>query len=163
VAGEDPRLADTAVSMIVTSTNGAPIVVERSMWWPHAAWYEGHLAAGATTTGTTWAMADGEVGESGGKTTETYVLIANTSTTPGSATVTLLPEGGASIARTVNLPAESRVSVPLSDLMPDGTFRRFGTIVQSDGVAIVVERAMYTTVDNVIWSAGTATVATKLQ
>ena len=33
---EDPRLANTPVSMIVESTNNQPVVVERAMWWPSA-------------------------------------------------------------------------------------------------------------------------------
>ncbi|MEO5822323.1 MAG: hypothetical protein ABIT71_17590, partial [Vicinamibacteraceae bacterium] len=58
-------LANAAMSTILTSTNGVPIVVERAMWWPGGAqgpWYEGHNSAGATQTGTAWALAEGEVG-----------------------------------------------------------------------------------------------------
>ena len=76
-------LADTAVSTIVTSTNGVPMVVERAMWWPGPARHvaRGPQLAGATTTGTRWALAEGEVG--GANATETYILIANTSASGG--------------------------------------------------------------------------------
>ncbi len=58
---KDPRLANTPVSVIVESTNNQPVVVERAMWWPKGQWHEAHVSAGATTTGTRWALADGEV------------------------------------------------------------------------------------------------------
>jgi hypothetical protein len=31
---ESSRLANTAVSITVRSTNGVPVIVERAMWWP---------------------------------------------------------------------------------------------------------------------------------
>ena len=111
---EDARLANTPVSVIVESTNNQPVVVERAMWWPKGQWYEAHVSAGATTTGTRWALADGEITVGG----ETYILIANTSTTAGTATVTLLEEGGTPLPITVDLPASSRVNVPVSAYLP---------------------------------------------
>ena len=100
VADQDPRLADTPVSVIVESTNAQPVVVERTMWWPKGQWYEAHAVAGATQTGTRWALADGQSGSDFGITpVETYILIANTSATAGSATVKLfLEDGGSSSA-----------------------------------------------------------------
>ena len=62
---EDPPLANAAVSTRVTSTNGVPIIVERAMWWPgptSATWQEAHNSPGETTTGTRWAIAEGEIG-----------------------------------------------------------------------------------------------------
>ena len=46
-------------------------------------WNEAHNSPGATTTGTRWALAEGEVGGPHGA--ETYILIANTSATCGQA------------------------------------------------------------------------------
>ena len=65
VNAEDPRLADTAVSTEIRSTNGVPVIVERAMWWPGptpATWFEAHNSAGATQTSTLWALAEGEEG-----------------------------------------------------------------------------------------------------
>jgi hypothetical protein len=61
IRDEDPRLVATSVSMIVETTNNQPLVVERAMWWPRDQWYEAHLSAGATATGTRWALAEGDV------------------------------------------------------------------------------------------------------
>ena len=92
---EDPALADAAVSTRITSTNGVPIIVERAMWWPGPTsdtWQEAHNSPGETTTGTRWAMAEGELG--GPRDIETYVLVANTSAFAGTARVTVLFEDG---------------------------------------------------------------------
>jgi Tol biopolymer transport system component len=159
---EDARLANTPVSVIVESTNNQPVVVERAMWWPKGEWHEAHVSAGATTTGTKWALADGEVTIGG----DTYILIANTSTTAGTATVTLLEEGGTPVVINVDLQASSRFNVPVSAYLPPSDAsprRRFGALIESNGVEIVVERSIYTTVGGITWGAGTAALGTKLQ
>jgi hypothetical protein len=158
----DPRLTDTPVSAIVESIDGTTgIVVERSMWWPgDGQWQEGHLAAGTTTTGRRWALAEGQVG--GDEQAETYVLIANPTSMSGLATLTLVPEGPAAAeTHTVALPANSRVNVSMSQY-PGIRNTRFATLVESDGPDIVVERAMYTSANGVVWAAGTAAIATRL-
>jgi hypothetical protein len=158
---EDARLANTPVSVIVASTNNQPVVVERAMWWPKGQWHEAHVSAGATTTGTRWALADGEVSTS----SETYILIANTSTTAGSATVTLLEESGTPVTIPVDLHPSSRLNVPVSAYLPPtagGAPRRFGALIESNGVEIVVERAMYSNAGGITWGAGTAALGTKL-
>jgi hypothetical protein len=164
VDNEDPRLLNTPVSSIVESTNGVPIVAERAMWWPSPNWYEAHLSAGATTTGTQWALADGSVSPN---TDETYILVANTSTTPGTFDVTLYYDDAgtpASATKTFTLPANSRVNVQVSFEFPQLVAKSatFGAIIQSSGPPIVVERSMYTTVNNQTWAAGTDELATKL-
>jgi probable HAF family extracellular repeat protein len=160
-------LADAAVSTTVRSTNGVPLVVERAMWWPgdSGTWHEAHNSAGATATGTRWAVAEGEVGGARGH--ETYLLIANTSAFAGSATVTLLFEDGSSAVRTYPLPASSRTNVAVGSAF--GTLvtdRRFGAVIESTGTTpaqIVVERAMYSSAGGVGFAAGTNALATKLQ
>ena len=112
-----PRLlANAALSTILTSTNGVPIVVERAMWWPGGAagpWYEGHNSPGATTTGTVWALAEGEVGGSNGA--STYILVANTGTSAASIRATVFVEGGGTAVRTFTVPASSRFNVDVGD------------------------------------------------
>ena len=157
-------LADTAVSTTITSTNGVPILAERSMWWPQTGWYEAHNSPGATTTGTRWALAEGEAG--GTDNAQTYVLIANTSTTAASVRVTLLFEDGTSAERTFTVGANSRFNVDVAAEFTNVAGRRFGAIVESLGASpapIVVERAMYSSADGVLWSAGTNALATRLQ
>jgi len=157
---DDPRLLDTPVSVIVESVNGTGIIVERAMWWPgQGQWYEGHLSAGTTATGTRWALAEGEVNPA----TETYILIANTSASAGSATVTLLFEDGTSAQQSIPLAANSRENVPVSAMFPEAANRMFSALIESDGAQIVVERAMYTSTAAQTWAAGTAALGTRLQ
>lgn len=163
---EDARLADTAVSTTIASTNGVPLIVERAMWWPGPAsnWQEGHNSPGALQTGTKWGLADGEVGGAFG--TETYILIANTSTVGGSARVRLFFEDGTTAERTFTLNPSSRFNVAVGVDFPGALGKRFGTIVESLGATpaqIVVERAMYSNAIGVTWAAGTNVVGTRLQ
>ena len=161
---EDPKLADVAVSTVLTSTNGVPVIVERAMWWPSPAWAEAHNSAGATATGTKWALAEGEVG--GLQNAETYILLANTSASDGRVKVTLALEDGTSRERTFDVLANSRLNVPVAFFFPNMANTRFGAIVESQGpnaVQLVVERAMYTSPGGDTWAAGTNALGTRLQ
>ena len=130
-----------------------------------AAWYEAHNSPGATTTGTRWALAEGEVGGTRG--VETYILIANTSDAPATVKVTLLFEDGTNAERTyADIPARSRFNVPVGAFFPQAAGTRFGAIVESLGATpaqIVVERAMYWDAAGQPWAAGTNALATKLR
>jgi hypothetical protein len=164
-SGQRPLVAES-LSTIVRATNGVPVIVERAMWWPGPevsanVWYEAHNSPGATTTGTKWALAEGEVGGAAGM--QTFVLLANTSATAGSARVTLHFEDGTEAERTYTLPANSRTNVAVAGDFPEAVNRRFGAIIESLGATpapIVVERAMYFGEG---WTAGTNALATRLE
>ena len=163
VDGEDPLLADTPVSAIVESTDAAvPIVVERSMWWPgQGQWQEGHLSAGSTVTARRWLLAAGAVGPD----IETYVLVANTSGVAGTITLTTLPATpGSNVVASMPIAANSRMSIPMSRFgaLGQNGGSVFGTLVESDGPDIVVERAMYSNYGGITWAAGTDALGTPL-
>lgn len=163
---EEARLADTAVSTTLTSTNNVPIIVERAMWWPNgpATWQEAHNSPGSVATGTRWGLAEGEVG--GPSNTETYILIANTSATAGFAKVTLLFEDGTTAERTFPLNPNSRFNIAVASDFPAAVGKRFGAVVESVGTTladIVVERAMYSNANGVVWAAGTNALGTRLR
>jgi hypothetical protein len=163
---EDPALASAAVSTIVTSTNGVPVLVERAMWWPAsgAEWYEGHNSAGAIETGTKWGLADGEVG--GGRNAQTFILLANTGSAPASVRVTLVFDDGTTAEKTFAVNASSRFNVQVAAEFPQSMNRRFGAIVESLGPApqpIVVERAVYSDAGGAVFAAGSNAVATRLR
>jgi Tol biopolymer transport system component len=163
---EDPALADAAVSTTVQVTNGVPIVVERSMWWPGggATWHEAHNSAGGTSTGTAWIVANGENG--GTSNAETYVLAANTALFEATIRVTLLFEDGASAARHYVVPPRSRLNVPTRLDFPGSVGRRFGVLVESVGLGaapLAVESAVYSDAGGVPWAAGANALATRLR
>ena len=169
--GLGQALVNTTLSCAITST--VPIVVERSMWFPGPAvsptfWTEAHNSTGTTSTATRWVLADGESG--GARRTQTFVLIANTSSTPGRVRLTVLPEGASlynppvtPTTTTVDVPANSRTTVPLHDI-PGLANARYGVLVESIDTAplaqLVVERAMYWNAGGEIWAAGTNLLAT---
>lgn len=161
IPGVGKALANTAVSVTLTSLNGVPIVVERAMWWPGTPdqWTEAHNSPGATAAGPRWALAEGEVG--GPLETDTYILVANVSARPGTIRVTLLFEDGTTTARDFQVAAQSRFNVSVRDEFPAAEARRFGAVVESVGapVDLVVERAMYSNAPGVIWAAGTNALA----
>jgi hypothetical protein len=169
VDAQDPLLADTAVSTTITSLYDTPLIVERAMWWPGSTWHEAHASAGAVITGEAWALAEGEQG--GPRSTDTYVLLANTSAWRASVRVTVLFEDGTPpVARLFEVEPTSRFNVSppahFADQFPPGSWKRFGVLVESLGdtpAQIVVERAMYSNANGRVWSAGTNATATRLR
>lgn len=160
-------LADAAFSMTLTSANGTPIIVERSMWWPGTSttWHEAHNSPGTTTTGTRWAVAGGDHRPAEGR--ETYLLVANTSEVPAMVEARFAFGDGSSGFETLTVPPKSRANLPVPVRMQIGA-DRFGVVVESvgngDGEAaqIVVELAQYRDVGGVRWQAGGNALATRL-
>jgi hypothetical protein len=118
-----------------------------------------------TGTALRWAIGGTEIGGSDGA--ESYVLIANTTSTNAAARVTLVGDDFAGFARHVDVPAKSRVTVsvrthPGVPTPPDG---RYGVIVENDSPALpqvpfVVERATYASPGGVFWASGANALAT---
>ncbi|MGE3844123.1 MAG: IPT/TIG domain-containing protein, partial [Vicinamibacterales bacterium] len=163
---EHPSLADTAVSTTVEVTNGVPIVVERSMWWPGDAgtWREAHNSPGATSTGTAWVVSGAEDG--GANNAETYVLMANTASFAATVRVTALFDDGKTAVREFEVPAHSRTNVALRSEFPGAVGRRVGVLVESIGLGeapLVVESAVYSDAGGVTWAAGSNALATRLR
>jgi hypothetical protein len=157
VAMEHGSLSATSLSVKIESTNGVPVIVERTMWWVGAdgGWTEGHNAFGATRTAPKWVVAEGEQG--GAKGLSTFVLIANTSAADATVKVTLLPEGGTEESRTYTVRANQRFTVPAADFA-GAEGRRFGFVIESlnptTAGALVVERALYWNTPAGTWDAG---------
>jgi hypothetical protein len=159
-SGQRP-LASGPVSTVVRVTNGVPIVAERAMWWPGPTltpsyWYEAHNSPGATGTATRWVLGGAEVG--GIDAADTFVLIANTTATPGRADVSVVGDDYIVRTLTLDLPAKTRTTVSLAGAFPTAPIAgRFGVIVESLGttpVPIVVERATYSSPGGAFWSTG---------
>lgn len=138
------------------------------MYWPgdSSTWYEAHDSFGVTETSARWALAEGRVG--GGDAFETYILLANPTTSMANVRVTLLRQNGRPpIAREFALLPTSRFNVYVNDAewmalgLQNG--EGFGALIEStNAVPIAVERAMYWTSPGQVWTGGTSTTATKL-
>ena len=161
--------ANASLSMVVRSTNGLPIVVERTMWWPGPAltpnfWYESHNSPGATTTATRWGIAGGDVGGADGA--ETFVLIANATASAGQVAVRVLTNDGGTFSRTYDIPAQRRTNVAIAADFPAAAAAGVvSVLVESVGatpVPIAVESASYASPGGVVWARGTNALATPL-
>lgn len=163
VSGRDAVGAQIDVSAEITATS--PIVVERAMYWFGAFqnWTDAHNSAGVTSTGTQWALAEGQQG--GALAYKTFVLIANPSATVATVRVRLLRENGRTsiVSADIAVAPGSRFTCYASQPGPcqdafaqlqDGEM--FGVLVESlNGVPIVIERAMYWDGGGEFFGAGT--------
>ena len=131
-----PQLADTAVSTIVTSTNGVPIVVERAMWWPGR-----QRDRGARPTITRRDDHRHALGDGRGRTRRPARPSRPTCWSPtrrprpARRTVTLHVRGRqrAAGAHAIAMAPSSRLNIPVAVDFPSAAGRRFGAIVESIG------------------------------
>jgi hypothetical protein len=137
-AGSVPELVDTSFGMEVTFTD--PGVAERAMYFGLARlWDAGHESAGAPAPATDWFLAEGATGPF----FETFVLVANPSSTAADVTFTFLPEAGAPVTRVKQVPANGRLTVNIETEDPAlASAGSVGTRVTSN-VPVVVERSQY--------------------
>ncbi len=171
VSGRDALGTQIDVSAEVSAPQ--PIVVERAMYWFGAFqnWTDAHNSAGVTTTGTSWALAEGQQG--GAQKHQTFVLVANPSGSAASVRLRLLRESGRPVVTSAPFPvaAGSRFTCyagqpgPCADAfaqLADGEM--FGVHVESvNGTPIVIERAMYWDHAGEFWSAGTNETGIRVQ
>lgn len=148
-------LAVTDVSMVVEAD--APIVAERAMWWPGGpgSWREAHVSLGAERPCARWVVAEGQADAS----TATYVLVANTGTTPAAVRATLLREGASPLGADLVVGAGARHTIDVAAAFPAAIGGRFGMLIEPAGSgtpSLVVEWAMYADGHGVRWGAGAA-------
>jgi len=118
----------------VTST--APIAVERSMYFSNTrVWNGGHEAAAVPRPLTSWYVAEGATGSF----FTTFLLLANPNGSPTTATIRYLLPGGQVVTRTQDLPAQSRTTIVVNNVIPASDVSMQVTAPQP----IIVERAMY--------------------
>lgn len=155
---QDAQLADAAVSTTVSAD--VPVVSERAMYWPGtgATWSEAHNSFGVTETGLRWGLAEGRAGAPFNY--ETYILIANPGAQAANVRATFLKPDGTTVIKTYTVNATSRFGIVAHNEVPNS---QFGAIIEStNGVPIVVERAMYWDALGQRWAGGTNATATKL-
>jgi hypothetical protein len=159
---EDPSLASVAVATQVTAS--APIVAERAQYWPFSAdrWYEAHASVGQAEAASHWGLAEGRVG--GPQNHQTYILIADTGTSPGGSFVTVrfVREHGPVVTKQFRLARFGRLTIDVgSAQVPEITEGAFGAEIISSA-PVQVERSMYFDSGGEVWAAGTNATATRL-
>jgi hypothetical protein len=120
------------------------IIVERSMYWPTGEGLGGHASNGVTSPATVWYLAEGFTGFG----FQTFILIQNPNNQVAEIEVTYMPDEGANIVKNITVEGKSRFTIEAHDPDPAGPGigldKAFATrIVSTNGMPIVVERAMY--------------------
>jgi hypothetical protein len=131
-----PGLEGTSPSTIIESTNGVPLVVERTMFWD-AEHYGAHGGTAVDGPRTRWLFAEG----SQGTFFSTFVLLANSGTTPATVNMTFLREGVGPVTLPFTVAPASRLTVSAAN-HPELVNQSFSIVVDST-VPIIAERAMY--------------------
>jgi hypothetical protein len=135
--GADEDLVNNSFGMEVTFT--LPGIAERAMYFGLSPlWIGGHESMGVTQPSRNWFLAEGATGSF----FETFVLIANPSSTQANATVRFLPDTGAPVEKLYEVPAGQRRTINIQVEDAALVNAAVATQVTSD-VPIIVERAQY--------------------
>jgi hypothetical protein len=133
-----PTMPAGSYSFSVSTTNGVPIVAERSMYTP--SWKAGDNEIGTPTTSTLWRFAEGATNS---PSFSGYLLLGNFTTTTANVTLTFRLENGATVRSTTTVPARGRRTVTLGSIA-GLVAAPFGIEVSStNGIPIVAERSMF--------------------
>jgi hypothetical protein len=137
---EDPALASVDVAADITSVNGVPVVVERSLYLSEAgatAPRGGDTASGATALATTWRTS----GNTGDRTMR--LALANPGSSPATVSATYATENGAHVVKTYVVAANGRHTVNVATEDPALANAAVSvSIVSAGGAPIVVERTI---------------------
>jgi hypothetical protein len=130
-----PAVANAAVSTVVESLDGLPLLVERSMFWDRAS-YGGHTEAAVAAPGTVWYFAEGSQGFF-----DTFLLLVNSGDAPAEVDVTFLLERGGPLTRHYTVLPRARFTIA-TDQIAELAGTAFSVRIISSR-PIVAERAMY--------------------
>ena len=150
---EDKALQATDVSAEITSTNGVPIIVERSMYLntPNKPFKGGHNSAGVTSPSLNWFLAEGSTGSF----FSMYVLIANPNAAAATLRTTYILPSGAPIVKTYTVAANSRRTIGVAQEDPALADTPVSVKVEAtNGVPVVVERTMWWMGSKRSWTEG---------
>jgi hypothetical protein len=139
---DDPALASAEMSAHIESTNGVPIVVERSMYLDAGGqlFTAGHNSGAVAAPATRWFLAEGATGDY----FDTFVLVANPNDSVAHLRVTYLLGEGAPVERTHSVPPNSRYTIWVDKDDERLAHADVSTVVESvNDVPIIVERAMW--------------------
>jgi subtilisin-like proprotein convertase family protein len=146
VSPNDYLPSSTAFSTLVWSQDGAPLAVERGMFWD-ARYYGGHAGEAVDGAGLDWYFAEGAQGFFG-----TYLLLEKDTEGPATVQVTFLRDTGGPFTVTRTIAAHRRDTVDTSRFS-ELRAATFGIHVHAD-VPITAERSMYFSSASRLWVGG---------
>ena len=143
-----------SISTKVQSTNGVGIIVERAMYRTSGGieWVAAHCSIGANSPATTWFLAEGATLNDFSE----WVCIQNPNNTAADVTVTFMKGDGSTVVSNIEVGATSRYTINVNTVVPN---EEVSTKVEStNGVGVIVERAMYRTSGGIDWVAAHASI-----
>jgi hypothetical protein len=138
-------LSSGDVSTVVRASAGG-VVAERTMFWGDLR-YGGHTGKALQSARTSWFLAEGST-----YLFDTWILLANATSSAANVRVRYLLEGASPIERTYIVDPNSRYTI-YANGVPGLANRPFSAEITSD-VPIAVERAMYFSSQGRFWNAG---------
>jgi hypothetical protein len=150
---EDKALSATDVSAEITSTNGVPVIVERSMYLNTSgkAFKGGLNSAGVTAPSLNWFLAEGSTGGF----FSMYVLLANPNATASTLQATYIRASGAPVVKTYTVAANSRRTIDVAAEDPALADTPVSVKVEAtNGVPVIVERTMWWMGSRRSWTEG---------
>ncbi len=129
------RWPDRELSAYVGVSNGVGILVERSMYFNDGVREGGHRVAASPEASTSWYFAEGFTGPS----FDEWILVFNPQTAAQNCLLRVLTGTGAILEFEYHLPARSRVTVHMNELVPG----QESSIHLISDLPVVAERSMY--------------------
>ena len=139
---EDPALASAEMSATLTSLNGVPLVVERSMYrnTGNELFSTGHNSAAVAAPALRWFLAEGATGG----TFDEFVLIANPNSTKARLRVSYLRAGRSPLVKEYDADAQSRLTLWVDQEFAELANAEVSIVVESlTPTPVVVERSMW--------------------
>jgi hypothetical protein len=160
-----PELANAEMSAVIRSTNGVPVLAERAMYLTRGGrtFVAGHESAAVAEPSTQWFLAEGATGSY----FDLFVLIANPNPQPAQVEARYLLSDGTVITKQQTVAANSRFNIWVDYEDPRLAQAEVSTTIRStNGVAVIVERAMWWPGSSATWveahnSAGTTATGTR--
>ena len=142
VNAEEPGLAESDVSAVLTSTNAVPIIVERAMYLDSNGqlFGAGHASAAVPELSTSWFFAEGATAPF----FNMYILLANPNASPAEVEARYLLPSGEVVTRTYSVAPNARFTISVNDqdarlaATPVST-----TLTSTNAVPILAERSMW--------------------
>lgn len=144
-----PGLEAAEISGVVTTSPTTPIIVERAMYLNSQGqlFGAGHNSAGVTAPALNWFLAEGATGPY----FDLFLLVANPNSTAATVQATYLLSSGQNVVRTYQVPANSRFNIWVDNEPGLANVEVSSTLSSTNGVPIIVERAMWWPLDYSQW------------
>jgi type 1 glutamine amidotransferase len=135
---DEPGMAHASFSTVVDSDN--PVVVDRTMTWGQGQAFGSHAESSVPGPATTWYFGEGSTT---GRFDLFYLIQNPSATETAQITASFLPEQGAAIDLPYSVPPNGRRTIHIDDLPGLSEVDIAAAFTSTNGVPVIVERAMY--------------------